>query len=64
MSDVMKRCPQCAVTKPVEAFAPDAYASSGRKSACRECDARRARVYYWRRGGRAVKHDYYRRAGR
>lgn len=43
---VRRRCPRCGRDLPVEAFARDATKASGRKSACRECDAAKARAYY------------------
>lgn len=39
-------CPQCGESKPLTEFAKDKYKKSGHKSACKECDRKRASQYY------------------
>jgi hypothetical protein len=42
----LKVCPRCGWSKVLDEFARDASKASGRKSACKVCDAERARRWY------------------
>lgn len=41
----VKRCPSCGVVRPLEGFARNRSRVDGRASACRSCEAERARRY-------------------
>lgn len=50
MTHDTRTCTRCDTTKPVEDFAKDKHKKSGRKSACKECDRKKAKHYYEKAG--------------
>lgn len=51
-SSEIRRCPRCGEEKPLNEFAVDRSKGSGRKSACKGCDAAKSRDYYAENGER------------